>query len=133
MLLHRYEEMTPEKRPQDPRRDGTGLRFDTAEHGGACPDTMPQAVVVTDAAGRSAVYVPYGRELLPHNRPQDPDGNGAGLTFETLEHGGESADDMPQAVRVTDQDGRSCVYKPMAVNGRVVDSKGFTLTAAGKP
>ncbi len=26
-LTHAYEEMTPEKRPQDPHMDGTGLRF----------------------------------------------------------------------------------------------------------
>ena len=41
--------MTPEKRPQDPLRDGTGLTFKPAEHGGKCLDTMPQAIVLTDA------------------------------------------------------------------------------------
>ena len=43
-LTHKFAEMTPEKRPQDPHLDGTGLRFETMEHGGKYPDTMPQAI-----------------------------------------------------------------------------------------
>ena len=66
-------------------------------------------------------------ELTPEKRPQDPHLNGSGLQFETLEHGGEHPDTMPQAVRITDAEGRSCIYVPVAVNGRVVDSKRFTL------
>jgi hypothetical protein len=66
-------------------------------------------------------------ELNPEKRPQDPHLNGAGLQFETLEHGGEYPDTMPQAVRITDTEGRSCIYVPVTVNGRVVDSKRFTL------
>jgi hypothetical protein len=27
-LTHRFAEMTPDKRPQDPHMDGTGLRFE---------------------------------------------------------------------------------------------------------
>ena len=50
--------MTREKRPQDPRMDGTGLRFETLDHGGEYPDTMPQAIKLTDAEGRSCIYVP---------------------------------------------------------------------------
>ena len=42
-------------RPQDPHGDSTGLRFETGEHGGGFPDTMPQAITVTDAEGRWAV------------------------------------------------------------------------------
>ena len=57
-LTHAYEEMTPEKRPQDPHMDGTGLRFKTLDHGGEYPDTMPQAIKLTDAQGRSCIYVP---------------------------------------------------------------------------
>ena len=41
-LTHKFAEMTPEKRPQDPYMDGTGLRFETMEHGGEYPDTMPR-------------------------------------------------------------------------------------------
>jgi hypothetical protein len=37
---------------------GTGLRFETGEHGGDYPDNMPQAITVTDAQGRWAAYVP---------------------------------------------------------------------------
>ena len=57
-LIHRFEEMTPEKRPQDPHLDGTGLRFETLEHGGDYPDTMPQAILLIDAEGRSCIYLP---------------------------------------------------------------------------
>ena len=39
-LIHRFAEMTPEKRPQDPHMDGTGLSFETLDHGGDYPDTM---------------------------------------------------------------------------------------------
>ena len=34
-------------------------------------------------------------------------------------------DSMPQAIKATDAEGRSCVYLPVSVNGHVVDSKGF--------
>jgi len=57
-LTYAYEEMTPEKRPQGPHMDGTGLRFKTLDHGGEYPDTMPQAIKLTDAQGRSCIYVP---------------------------------------------------------------------------
>jgi hypothetical protein len=57
-LTHKFAEMTPEKRPQDPHTDGTGLRFETKEHGGEYPDTMPQAIKLIDAEGRSCIYVP---------------------------------------------------------------------------
>jgi hypothetical protein len=38
--------MMPEKRPQNPHLDGTGLTFETLEHGGDEPDTMPQAIML---------------------------------------------------------------------------------------
>jgi hypothetical protein len=60
-LTHRFAELTPEKRPQDPHMDGTGLRFETMEHGGEYPDTMPQAIRVIDAEGRSCIYVPISQ------------------------------------------------------------------------
>lgn len=66
-------------------------------------------------------------ELPADRRPQDPIMDGTGLTFETLEHGGEYPDTMPQAIRVTDSQGRSCVYMPVKVDGKVVDSRGFAL------
>jgi hypothetical protein len=61
-LTHKFEEMTPDKRPQDPHMDGTSLRFETQEHGGECPDTMPQAIKVIDAEGRSCIYVPITQD-----------------------------------------------------------------------
>jgi hypothetical protein len=60
--------------------------------------------------------------LPPDKRPQDPNGNGRGLRFETLDHGGEYPDTMPQAVRVTDLHGRSCLYLPTTQDGKVVDT-----------
>jgi hypothetical protein len=65
-------------------------------------------------------------ELTPDKRPQDPHGDGTGLTFTTMEHGGEYGDNMPQAILVTDAEGRSCAYVLIRVDGRVVASKGFT-------
>ena len=57
-LTRKFAEMPPEKRRQDPHADGTGLRFETMEHGGEYPDTMPQAIKLIDAEGRSCIYVP---------------------------------------------------------------------------
>jgi hypothetical protein len=53
-----FRELTDTIPPQDPHGDGTGLRFETGEHGGDYPDNMPQAITMTDAQGRWAVYVP---------------------------------------------------------------------------
>ena len=61
-LIHRFKELTPEKRPQDLHTDGTGLRFEAMEHGGEYPDTMPQAIKLIDAEGRSCVYVPITQD-----------------------------------------------------------------------
>jgi hypothetical protein len=57
-LMHRFKELARENRPQDPFLDGTGLRFETMKHGGEYPDTMPQAIKLIDAEGRSCIYVP---------------------------------------------------------------------------
>ena len=60
-------------------------------------------------------------ELAPHRRPQDPGYDGAGWEFELLEHGGQYPDAMPQAIRAVDAEGRSCIYVPVTVEGRVID------------
>jgi hypothetical protein len=67
-------------------------------------------------------------ELPPEKRPQDPHLDGSGLRFEPTEHGGDYPDTMPQAIKVTDAEGRSCIYVPISQNGRVVDSQGPSLT-----
>jgi hypothetical protein len=66
-------------------------------------------------------------KMTPEKRPQDPSMDGTGLTFETMEHGGEYPDTMPQAIKLVDAEGRSCIYVPITQNGRVVDSEGYTL------
>ena len=65
--------------------------------------------------------------LAPDRRPQDPHMNGKGLRFETMDHGGEYPDLMPQAIKLTDALGRSCLYVPIMQDGRVVDSLGQAL------
>ncbi|MFL5239558.1 MAG: hypothetical protein ACJ8EL_18565 [Rhizomicrobium sp.] len=61
-LSHRFALLTPEKRPQDPHLNGRDLRFETMEHGREYPDTMPQAIKLIDAAGRSCIYVPITQD-----------------------------------------------------------------------
>jgi hypothetical protein len=56
-----FDELTSERRPQDPYGDGRDWTFRTCEHGGDVPDNMPQAIEATDAAGWSAIYVPLSR------------------------------------------------------------------------
>ena len=47
--IQTFRELTETMRPQDPYGDGTGLRFETGEHGGDYPDNMPQAITMADA------------------------------------------------------------------------------------
>jgi hypothetical protein len=49
------------------------------------------------------------------------------LRFETLDHGGEYPDTMPQAIKLIDAEGRSCIYVPIMQNGKVVDSQGYVF------
>ncbi len=66
-----FRELTSTMRPQDRRGNGTGLRFETGEHGGDYRDNMPQAITVTDAQDRWAVYVPLrvgGKIVVPEPR-----------------------------------------------------------------
>lgn len=79
---------------------------------------------------RPIMYCAHKYETMtPEKRPQDDSMDGRDWTFETLEHGGEYPDLMPQAIRATDAEGRSCLYVPVSVGGKVVDSKGFLLAA----
>jgi len=70
-LTRRYEKMTPEKRPQDPSMDGTGLTFETLERGGEYPDTMPQVIRPTDAEGRSWRLEDPVADCLPNRASTD--------------------------------------------------------------
>jgi hypothetical protein len=126
-LIHYFREMLPEWRPQDPTRGGAGWTFQLVEHGGEYPDNMPQVMIASDARGRFYTLVANIGGMSPEGRPQDPTGDGAGWTFQTLEHGGEFADDMPRAIRATDAECRSCIYVPLRENGRVVDSICFEM------
>ena len=55
--------------------------------------------------------------------------DGTGLHFETMEHGGGYPDTMPQAIKLIDAEGRSCIYAPITQNGKVVDGQGYVLDA----
>jgi hypothetical protein len=75
-LTHRFQELAAEKRPQDPHLDGTGLRFETLDHGGEYPDTMPQAIKLIDAKVRFCIYVPItqdGKVVDSHGIVLDPE------------------------------------------------------------
>jgi len=65
-----FEEMTPEKRSQESRRNGRALKFEALEHGGKYPDKMTQALRVIDLDDRTCTYEP-AEELAPEKRPQD--------------------------------------------------------------
>jgi len=63
-----FEELTPDKRPQDPYGDGRDWTFEPGEHGGDESDNMPQTIHATDAEGRWAIYVPLtvgGKIVVP--------------------------------------------------------------------
>jgi hypothetical protein len=45
-----------------PRHAFEGYKVKTLEHGGEYPDTMPQAIEVSDSEGRKALYVPLLRD-----------------------------------------------------------------------
>jgi hypothetical protein len=73
-LTHRFAQLTPEKRPQDPNMDGNGLRFETMEHGGI-PTRCP-AIKLVNAEGRSCIYVPItqdGRMVDSQGYTLDPE------------------------------------------------------------
>ncbi len=53
-------------------------------------------------------------------RPQDIHGDGRDWKFETLEHGGDEPDNMPQAIEATDAEGRWAVYVPLTLGGKIV-------------
>src|SRR5262252_8334148 len=54
-----FRELTDTMRPQDPHGSGTGMRFETGEHGGDYPDNMPQAITMIDAQGGGLCMCPY--------------------------------------------------------------------------
>jgi hypothetical protein len=138
-LRHTYEKMTPEKRPQDvrykdklggpvlSRRDGVGLKFLAVEQHGL--DTCPEIILVSDHFRGRAAYQVQERHSTTSQRPQTDDIVGRDLRYETLEHGPD--DDMPQAIRVIDPQGRSAIYRSIMEDGKVVDSKGFKFEPAG--
>src|SRR5215472_11107090 len=59
-------------------------------------------------------------ELTPEMRPQDIHGDGRDWTFETLEHGGDEPENMPQAITATDGEVRWAVYVPLTIGGKIV-------------
>jgi hypothetical protein len=72
-------------------------------------------------------------ELTPEMRPQDTYGEGRDWKFETLEHGGDEPDNMPQAIRATDTAGRWAVYVPLTRRGKIVVPRPYSETVADPP
>jgi hypothetical protein len=70
-----FDELTPDKRPQDTYGDGRDWRFETGEHGGDEPVNMPQTIHATDAEGRWAICVPLtqGGKIVIPRRALDAD------------------------------------------------------------
>jgi hypothetical protein len=77
-LMQKFKELERENRPQDPFLDGIGLRFETMERGGEYPDTIPQAIKLIDAEGRTCICVPITQNvkvrprLKTHSESQQP-------------------------------------------------------------
>jgi hypothetical protein len=44
-----------------------------------------------------------------------------------MDHGGEYSDLMPQAIKLIDAEGRSCIYVPTMQDGKVVDCQGHMV------
>lgn len=66
------------------------------------------------------------RRMTEDMRPQDETMDGKTLKFDTREHGGKYPDLFPNAIVVSDKDGRSCTYVPITdIDGQVVQSLGF--------
>jgi hypothetical protein len=53
-------------------------------------------------------------ELTPEKRPARPTPGWGRPSLRTMEHGGEYPDTKPQAIKLIDAEGRSCIYVPMA-------------------
>jgi len=49
-----------------------------------------------------------------------------------VDHGGKYPDTMPQAIKLIDAEGRSCIYVPITQDGKVVDSQGYVLDLEDK-
>ncbi|MGE0751825.1 MAG: hypothetical protein AB7F39_06810 [Variibacter sp.] len=79
----------------------------------------------TTESGRMLVRSHRFKRMTADMRPQDNNLDGSGLKFETLEHGGAFPDQFPNAIKVTDAEGRWCLYHPVTVNGEVVQSHGY--------
>ena len=65
--------------------------------------------------------------MVADKRPQEPDLDGTGFRFETLDHGGEYPDTMPQAIKLIDAERRTCIYVPITQDGKVVDCPGYSF------
>jgi hypothetical protein len=57
-LTHRFAEMTPDKRPQDPHMDGTGLRIRNDGARWRISRHDAATIKLIDAEGRSRIYFP---------------------------------------------------------------------------
>jgi len=65
--------------------------------------------------------------MTPDKRPQDPHLDGTGPALRDVGSRREYPDTMLQAIKLTDAQGRSCIYVPITQNGKVVDSEGYVF------
>jgi hypothetical protein len=98
---------------------------------GEYPDTMPQALKVADRQERSLSYIP---KLTPEGKIAGPNGRPLGANAPAPRRSDEwrpclYASSLGRRICGRSRsltEGRSCIYEPIRVNGRAVDSKGST-------
>jgi hypothetical protein len=61
-LVHKFAALTVEKRTKDPHMTGPVYASRPRNSAGEFPDTVPQAIKLIDAKGRSCIYVPISQD-----------------------------------------------------------------------
>lgn len=96
-------------------------------HEAEMADRMRRAELVLAQDTRTVRLTHTYRPLPRDRRPQDNTFDGAGWTYELLDHGTDASDTMPQAIRATDPFGRSAIYLAARADGRVIDHVSYKL------
>src|SRR5882724_1970966 len=87
-------------------------------------------LIAAGGAGRYFGSQPRAKvSMMIMRLPQHGHGRGSARGCSSAASGGKYPDTMPQAIKQIDAEGRSCIYVPIAQDGKVVDSQGFVLDA----